>query len=178
MEKLNLEVCTMINYKHIEIDDIEDFWSFLNILDLETDYMMYEPGERNRRTALLELESDIQKNVINGEDYIYLAVDDKKIVGYIRAERGKFNRIHHTAYIVVGILKKYRAKGIGTTFFDHLDKWAKENHISRLELSVECPNNAAKNLYEKSGFIVEGIRRNAMYVNEQYIDEYYMAKIL
>lgn len=38
------------------------------------------------------------------------------MVGYIRAERGKFNRILHTAYIVVGILKDYRGKGIGTSF--------------------------------------------------------------
>lgn len=168
----------MIKYKKIEVEDIEDFWEFLKSLDSETDYMMYEPGERNRRMTLLDLKNDIQNHVINGEDYIYLAVDNKKIVGYIHAERGRFNRIHHTAYIVLGILKSYRAKGIGTVFFEYLNQWAKENHVSRLELSVECSNKIAQHLYEKCEFVVEGIRRKSMYVDDKYIDEYYMAKIL
>lgn len=37
-------------------------------------------------------------------------------MGYLRAERGEFHRNFHTAYIVVGVLKEYQGKGIGTTF--------------------------------------------------------------
>jgi RimJ/RimL family protein N-acetyltransferase len=36
----------------------------------------------------------------------------------------------------------------------------------------------AKHLYEKSGFVVEGIKKNAMFVDGEYVDEYYMAKLL
>ena len=100
----------MVKYKRIEIEDIADFWNFLKVLDLETVYMMYEPGERELRTTLLELTNYIQNDVINGEDYICMAVDDNKIIGYIHAERGKFNRIHHTAYIVTGIMKVIEQK--------------------------------------------------------------------
>ena len=168
----------MIEYKNIEAEDVEAFWSFLGTLDLETEFMMYEPGERDKHTSLSELGHEIQTNVIGGEDHICIALHEKRIVGYIHAERGRFQRNRHTAYVVVGILKNYRSKGIGTALFAHLDRWAKEDHIRRLELTVECPNQAAQRLYEKSGFVVEGIRKNAMYVDGQYIDEYYMAKIL
>ena len=44
-------------------------------------------------------------------------------------------------------------------FFNNLDLWAKTNNIVRLELTVECCNNTAKNLYEKNGFKIEGIRK-------------------
>ena len=116
--------------------------------------------------------------MILGNDFLQVAIDNQKIVGYIRAERGKFNRIRHTAYIVVGILKDYRGKGIGTSFFEKLNCWATENGIKRLELTVECHNETARHLYEKSGFKIEGTRKKSMFVNGSFVNEFYMAKIL
>lgn len=40
-----------------------------------------------------------------------------------------------------------------------------------------CPNEMAKHLYEKNGFIVEGVKKKSMIVDGTYVDEYYMAKI-
>ena len=42
---------------------------------------------------------------------------------------------------------------------------------------METPNAAAKSLYEKQGFAVEGIKKKTMKVNGSYVDEYCMAKI-
>ncbi|MCH5201148.1 MAG: GNAT family N-acetyltransferase [Oscillospiraceae bacterium] len=164
----------MIEYRPIAPNDIDLFWTFLNLLDTQTDFMMYEPNERAARTSLSQLKSDIQNN----EDFIHIAIEDGKIVGFIHAERGKFNRTRHTAYIITGILQSHRGQGIGTALFERLDKWAAENRITRLELTVECSNEAAIHLYKKSGFTVEGTRSKSMYVNGRYADEYYMAKIL
>ena len=165
-------------YKKIEIEEMEHFWSLINALDAETNFMMYEPNERKQHMDIQELETDIYHNVIHGNDFLQIAKADNKIVGYLRAERGEFHRNFHTAYIVIGILKKYRGKGIGTTFFNNLDLWAKTNNIVRLELTVECCNNTAKNLYEKNGFKIEGIRKKSMFVAGSFVDEFYMAKIL
>ena len=140
--------------------------------------MMYEPNERIQTTNVQELKNDIVNNVICGSDFLQVAMENQKMVGYIRAERGKFNRILHTAYIVVGILKDYRGKGIGTSFFEMLNCWAKKNGIKRLELTVECCNETARYLYEKSGFKIEGTREKSMFVNGSFDDEFYMAKIL
>ena len=168
----------MIEYRPITPTDITAFWTFLSLLDLQTDFMMYEPGERRSRTTPTQLQHYIQSNVTNGEDFIHIALDNETIVGYLHAERGKFNRTRHTAYIVTGVLESHRGQGIGTTLFKQLDKWAKENQITRLELTVECSNELAKHLYEKAGFVIEGTRKSSMHVNGNYIDEYYMAKIL
>lgn len=168
----------MVTFRKLEIEDVEDYWKLLNALDNETNYMMYEPKEREQKTNIRDLREDIENNVINGKDFLQIAVEDNKIIGYIRAERGKFNRNFHTAYIVIGILKDHSGKGIGTAFFQDLDKWAEEVGIIRLELTVESRNNAARHLYEKSGFQIEGIRARSMFVDGEYVDEYYMAKIL
>ena len=41
-----------------------------------------------------------------------------------------------------------------------------------------CPNYVAINLYQKSGFKVEGTKKKSMYIDSKYIDEYYRSKIL
>ncbi len=140
----------MIIFKELCIEEVDRFWDLLNALDTETNYMMYEPKERAQCTNIQELSADIRSNVINGNDFLQVASEDNKIVGYIRAERGKLHRNFHTAYIVVGILRDYAGKGIGTKFFENLDKWASQHDIHRLELTVECHNHAARHLYKKA----------------------------
>ena len=62
--------------------------------------------------------------------------------------------------------------------FKRLDAWAVSQEITRLELTVRKENKAAVHLYEKSGFVIEGLRKNSMRVGGVYADEYYMAKFI
>lgn len=80
--------------------------------------------------------------------------------------------------MVVGIRAGYRGRGIGTEMFKRLDAWAVSQEITRLELTVRKDNEAAVHLYEKSGFVIEGLRKNSMRVGGAYADEYYMATFI
>ncbi|WP_331666591.1 GNAT family N-acetyltransferase [Lacrimispora sp.] len=71
-----------------------------------------------------------------------------------------------------------RGRGSVLHFLSSWHKWADEKGVSRLELTVMCINDAARHLYEKNGFVVEGIKKNSMVVDGTYVDEYYMAKLL
>lgn len=164
-----------ITYEMLKESDAEEFWNLMNQLDQETRYMMYEPGERNK--DLSKLQRNIQ-NAAAGNGFLLAAKDQKKIVGYLWADKGTLHRIAHTAYLVVGILQEYQGRGIGTELFQRMELWAREHGIVRLELTVECPNEAAVHLYQKCGFQVEGIRKKSMFVDGVYVDEYYMGKIL
>lgn len=164
--------------RQIKSEDAEAFFHMMCLLDNETPFMMYEPGEREKAMNINGLRSKIN-SIVSDNDLLLIAEDDDKtIVGYIWAERGKQNRILHTAYIVVGIREAYRHQGIGTKFFIGLDEWAQKNDIVRLELTVECANTAAIHLYEKNGFIVEGRRIKSMKLGDEFVDEFYMAKLM
>ena len=69
------------------------------------------------------------------------------------------------------------ARGLEQSFLKRLNVWAEENKVVRLELTVICKNEAAKHLYKKSGFEIEGMKRKAVCVDGEYLDEYYMAKV-
>lgn len=163
----------------VKSKDAESLFDMMCILDNETPFMMYEPDERKKKTTDISgLRSKID-NAVCGNDFLLIAEEgNRKIVGYIWAERGKLNRILHTAYIVVGIREAYRHQGIGTEFFKKLDEWAGKNCIVRLELTVECANTVARHLYEKNGFVVEGRRMKSMKLGDEFVDEFYMAKLL
>ena len=160
--------------RRCEINDADNMLKMLLELDKETEYMLFEADERpndiNRVKAMIN-------QSINVDNLLLIATEDDNIIGFLSAQRGIIRKIKHTAYIVVGIREKFRGKGIGKKLFCELDLWAKENNISRLELTVMCPNSMAKQLYEKNGFEVEGTKRNSIFMNGKYIDEYYMSKI-
>lgn len=163
-----------MKYRKLAKIDAESFWEMMNQLDYETKYMLYEPGERTKNLTRIEA---LIHNSVEGDDFLLVAEADNQIVGYISAQKGGLRRVAHSAYIVIGVLKDYRGKGIGTEFFKQLDIWAEKKRITRLELTVICENEVAKHLYEKNGFEVEGVKRKSIFVDGTYLDEFYMAKI-
>lgn len=163
-----------MNIRRCELNDADNMLKMLLALDKETDYMMFGADERPKDINRVK---DMINQSINGDDLLLIAVEDENIIGFLSAQRGIPRKIKHTAYIVIGIRKNFRGNGIGKKLFLELDLWPKENNVSRLELTVMCTNSIAKQLYEKNGFVVEGIKRNSIFMNGNYIDEYYMAKI-
>lgn len=164
-----------INIEPASIDDTESIWDMMYALDQETTYMLYEPHERVKNID--RMKSMIQ-DTVEGPNLLLIAKAGQTPVGYISAQKGALNKIRHTAYIVIGIRAAYQNQGIGTHFFRELDLWAKNNHVTRLELTVMCSNLAARRLYEKNGFVIEGIRKNSLLSDGVFTDEYYMAKLL
>lgn len=159
----------------IEIDDAPEYLKMLKQLDTETKNMLFEEDERN--TTESEMQNMIIDKMESGSLTLVAEIDGK-VVGFLSAERGFANRIKHSAYIVIGILKEYRGRKIGKTFFEELEKWAGDSGITRLELTVMTHNEQGVNLYKKMGYEIEGIKIKSLKVDGEYVDEYYMAKIL
>ncbi|WP_057742941.1 GNAT family N-acetyltransferase [Liquorilactobacillus capillatus] len=168
-----------LSYKTPQEDETTKLWRLMSELDNETRFMVYEPGERKELGSGIETLKGFIKSAQNKVDFLEVAVTEAgKMVGYLAAERGKARRLNRTAYIVVGILAKYQGQGVGTNLFKDLTVWAQKANLKRLELTVMQNNTPAQHLYTSSGFTIEGVRKNSMFVDGKYINEYYMAKIL
>jgi RimJ/RimL family protein N-acetyltransferase len=99
-------------------------------------------------------------------------------MGFLGAYGGGYKRNRHSAYIVTGILQQFAGQGLGKRFFKMLDEWALAHHLHRLELTVMSHNERAVHLYQKMGFVIEGVKKDSLRGDGKYVDEYYMAKIL
>jgi len=160
----------------IRESDAEQFLNLCKKLDDETQFMMLEPGER--KTTLNEQRTQIELLLEQGNQTIFVAEQENQLVGYLAALGEKFKRNRHSAYLIIGILQRFTGQGIGTQLFQTLEEWAQQQHIHRFELKVMTHNKAGIALYRKQGFEIEGTKRHSLLINGQYVDEYYMAKLL
>ena len=161
--------------KKLTTANSSDLLDLLLTLDNETKFMLLEPDERN-----ISLE-DMQHRLSSIDESMsafWGAFDGENLVGYVNVRRGNANRTRHSAYIVIGILLSHAGQGIGKLLLDKVDKWAKKHSVTRLELTVMVHNQNAVKLYVKMGFNKEGIKKNSMFIDGNYIDEYYMGKII
>jgi ribosomal protein S18 acetylase RimI-like enzyme len=149
--------------------DAERLLELKLVLDSETDFMMLEPGERG--TEIADEASGLNSVVI-------VADDGARLVGYVEARRGAFRRNRHSAYVVIGVREDAASRGLGRQLLDHLEQWAREAGITRLELTVMDDNARALRLYQRQGYEIEGRRRNSLRVGGRYVDELAMAKLL
>ncbi|MGP4076511.1 GNAT family N-acetyltransferase [Halobacillus sp. K22] len=145
-------------------------------LEAETDFLLYGAGERQMG---IEQAETMLKSIQEQENAVILAAEnDGELVGHIMCVGGRAERNRYTAQIVTGVMKMFQGQGIAAQLFRKMEKWAREHHIHRMELTVMVHNEPAIQLYKKAGFIKEGIKRDSLCVNNQWVDEYAMAKIL
>jgi RimJ/RimL family protein N-acetyltransferase len=138
--------------------------------------MLVEAGERSISTEQQKIR--IQNVKRNENSTILVAEIDNKLVGYLLAMGGTARKTKHSVYIVIGILKNFRGQGIGTKLFENLEDWAFNQNVHRLELTTVMHNLAGVALYKKMGFVIEGTKKDSLFIAGEYVDEYYMAKIL
>jgi RimJ/RimL family protein N-acetyltransferase len=173
---MDQKVSNMSIIREIRESDAGSFLALCKQLDEENRFMLLEPGER--RTTLEEQEKRIREILSKENEIIFVTEEQGSLIGYLAAIGGSYARNRHEVYIVVGILETFTSRGLGTALFEKLDAWAREHHIHRLELSVMVHNTRGVGLYQKMGFKIEGIKKDSLFVDGAYVDEYYMGKIL
>jgi len=109
---------------------------------------------------------------------IFVVEENDQLIGFLALLGQPIRRIAHRASLVIGILKDYQGKGIGRQLLMAGEANALAHGINRLELTVMTTNKRALWLYGSLGFTVEGIRHRAMWVGGQWVDEFYMSKLL
>ncbi|PEP63514.1 GNAT family N-acetyltransferase [Bacillus pseudomycoides] len=160
----------------IEERDAESFLKLCKKIDEESEFMLFEIGERN--ITIEEQRSLIKKLSKSFNSTIFVAEINAELVGYLIAIGGKYKRTRHSVNIIIGVTRKYSGNGIGTMLLKELEIWARSVGILRLELTVKTNNKSAIVLYGKLGYEIEGIKRGSCIINESLIDSYYMSKIL
>ena len=165
-----------MNIREITENDAKNFISLKNQLDTESQFLLLEPGER--KISVNDQIENIKQVLSINNSVIFVVEDNNKLIGYLSAMGGKYKRNKHVVYVVIAILKDFNAKGIGTKLFSQLETWAKNHDIHRIELTTMTHNHNALALYKKMGYKIEGEKVNSLIINDKYINEYYLYKLI
>lgn len=159
----------------INISDTESFLELSKKID-ESGFMLFEPGER--KLTVEQQRRSIQKITSEQHSVFFVAEFENRLIGFIAAIGSDLKRNKHSVNLVLGVLEDYRGQGIATSLFNKVFEWAEEVGISRLGLTVIKDNRKAFDLYRKMGFTLEGERIQSLKINGEFVNEYYLYKLL
>lgn len=164
-----------MNYKidFSKPDDLEVFHKYLNnffslkikgislrpdgiTLDKTKEYFPNGPTDKNKLCLLAKLGINVVGNLI--------------------LRRHQKLEYRHSGEFGMTVLPDHQNNGLGTAMIKEMEKWSQDNSFSRLELNVWSNNVNAIRLYNRHGYLIEGIRKDAIISDSNIYDLILMAK--
>lgn len=152
-------------------EHIESFHRVLDSVARERKYLTLleaPPLEDTRKFAL--------SSIANGNVHL-VALDGAEVIGWCDIRRHFFPSHAHCGSLGMGLLSAYRGQGLGRRLIEAAIASGREAGMLRIEFGVHADNARAIRLYERVGFVREGVSRDAFCVDGDYTDVINMALI-
>lgn len=125
-----------------------------------------------------ESAASIRKDITDPDVYMLVAVDEaEKLVGYVKLSLRQHARQRHKARLSIAVDTGQQGLGAGSKLLaaalDCADRWLK---LMKVDLTVQTDNACAIKLYERFGFVREGLCRYECVSDGKYVDVYLMAR--
>lgn len=136
------------------------------------------------KTEEMKLEEAYEKQMIklHGQRencVFFIAVESKKVVGMLNFVGGNRSRDMHDGEFGLSVQTDHFGRGIGSLLMDNLMRWGQNNQvIRRMTLFVMHSNKRAIRLYQRYGFNIEGVRRQAVRFEDGRVQDLIMMGIL
>lgn len=110
---------------------------------------------------------------------LYLvAVAGEVPIGWLELQRLYPRKLEHVAVLTLAVEAAYRRQGVARALLQASYPWARERGVKKIGLSVRAHNRAARTLYEREGFVLEGCERDQIFDAGAFEDNLLMAKFL
>ncbi len=109
------------------------------------------------------------------EHLVLVAEADADVVGNVLVSVDRGLATEHIGVLSITIAHDWRDVGIGTELVAAAQDWAIKRRLRKVSLGVFPENVRAIAVYEKRGFVREGLRRDQYRSGERFRDEVMMA---
>jgi len=146
-----------LNIRKIKASDGPFMLKLNEKLDSESDYMLFEPGERKLTE---EEQKSIIEKFLGQRNALWLVAEEQgRLNGFCVVAARPQARVKHIGSVVIGVEKSCWSRGIGSALLIEAIDISSNIGITRLELNVRSDNQAAIHLDQKLGFAIEGTRK-------------------
>lgn len=129
----------------------------------------------------IESEEQYISGLDRSNNLFVVAVAGDNVVGCLaalQADAGQWERTAHVLHVGLHLRESYRGLGIGSEMLAYAEIWALERGFKKLEASIFTGNKRSLRLFNRAGFTEEGIRKIRVRVDNKYLDEVLVGKIL
>lgn len=163
-----------ITIREIKLEDAPKLLQHTQLVFTQSTFLLTTPEEF---TLTIERQRDWIEEQSKIGNYMLVAEDNGKIIGFLNASRSQRKRVSHNCMFGISIQKEYWNKGIGRKMIMKMLQWA-ESHpqIEKVLLEVFAHNERAIHLYQSLGFIEEGRKKKHIKFDDgTYVDEIIMS---
>lgn len=163
--------------REVEVNDAKELLRYVDIISGESNNLSFGKGEF---VMTIDKEVEYLEGIVSDENQIsFVAVYNDEIIGNTSYSGGGRIRTRHCGELGIAITKDYWSQGIGTNLMKELIAWAEQSKFcEKLNLRVNEGNSNAIYLYEKLGFVREGLLINNMKIDGKYINSVFMGKVI
>ncbi len=150
---------------------------YLNIIGGESEFLTFGIWHFGRS---VEQEQDFMENTLKKKNALFIIAEiNGKVVGNLNFSGGSRQRTAHIGEFGVSILKKYWGNYIGQELVEYLIDWSKNlGVIRKINLRVRTDNTRGIHLYNKLGFLEEGIVKRDFLINGEFYDSFIMGLLI
>ena len=114
--------------------------------------------------------------LIRADEHLVLVAEaDGDVVGNVLVSVDRGVATEHIGVLSICIARDWRDVGIGSELVEAAQRWVRERGLRKLSLGVFPDNERAIAVYERRGFVREGVRRLQYRSGDHYRDEVLMA---
>jgi len=118
---------------------------------------------------------DFYRSLVANAVAACVALVDAQVVGWCDVLPTHGQARAHVGVLGIGLHPSARHRGIGLPLLEETLARAWSNGLTRIELTVRTDNLNARALYERVGFVTEGVCRHGFRIDGEHYDAYSMA---
>jgi RimJ/RimL family protein N-acetyltransferase len=169
--------------------DVEGIIRFMKEMSGEPGlYIGFEPGEFDPTVEgeLIWIEDHAKADnsiillaVVTDSEKEKWDLADGEMVGLMNCWGGTRRAMKHETTLGITVKAGRRGQGIGTKMMLQAIEWARGSGVvKRVQLEVIAENVEAMKLYERLGFVAEGVRKRAFWKQGRWMDSVVMGMVL
>ena len=151
------------------LDKADSFWRALDAVARERRYLLF------LEAPPIETTREFMAAVIAKGWSQFFALHEGEVIGWCDVLRHEREGLRHSGHLGIGLLPPWRGMKVGARLLAAALDDAFRKGLTRLELEVYAANTRARALYRKFGFVEEGRKRQARYLDGAYEDSILMA---
>ncbi|MBN2795752.1 MAG: GNAT family N-acetyltransferase [Clostridia bacterium] len=166
---------TPYEIRKAKVSDAEKLIQYINTIAGESDNLTFGIGEFE---MTIEKEEVFLRSYEDHENAIMLlALVEDEIISCMSYEGGRRPRVRHVGEFGISVSEKYWNQGVGYEMLKQLISWAEQSkYCEKMNLKVREDNEKAIHLYEKMGFVKEGLLLKDMKINGEFTNCYFMGR--
>ncbi len=158
-----------VSIEPMKLEHVEGYRRALDIVARERRYLVLLEALPQADTLLF-----VENNLDKGNPMM-VAVASGKVIGWCDVRRDHFPSRAHRGTLGMGVLPEWRGQSVGGRLLEATLAEARRADFERIELDVYADNARAIALYERVGFVREGVQRDASLIDGVYRDAIMMA---